>query len=354
LPEAATAPATLGTRLARMIAATGPITVARYMAEANAHYYAGRDPLGRRGDFVTAPEISQMFGELVGLWFADLWQRSGAPSDAHFVELGPGRGTLAADATRAMARAGLEPSIELVEASPSLRAAQAERVPAARWHDSLDSLPADGPLLIAANEFFDALPVRQLVATPEGWRERMVAVDGDRFVPVAGPLLGSGPIPAQLRDAAPGTILEACPAAAAIMRGLADRIAAQGGAVLVIDYGHAATRHGETLQAVASHALADRWANPGEQDLSAHVDFEALAQAAGRPGIRIAGPVEQGSWLLALGIDVRAAALARTAPSQAAAIEAARARLTEPEAMGSLFKVMAVAAAGWAEPAGFA
>jgi len=171
-------------RLRRRIADHGPMPVADYMAEANAHYYATRDPFGAAGDFVTAPEISQMFGELVGIWLADLWQRAGRPEAAHYVELGPGRGTLAVDALRAMQAAGLAPDIHMVETSPVLRSAQAERLPAASWHDDLSTLPEAGPLLVVANEFFDALPIRQLIATGEGWRERLVACQDTLFLPI--------------------------------------------------------------------------------------------------------------------------------------------------------------------------
>jgi SAM-dependent MidA family methyltransferase len=340
-------------RLARLIATNGPIPVATYMAQANAHYYAQGAAIGRQGDFVTAPEVSQMFGELVGLWFADLWERAGRPHPAHYVELGPGRGTMAVDVLRAMASAGLNPAVELIETSSALREQQAGKLPKARWHDQLDSLPSDGPLLIVANEFFDALPVRQLIATPQGWRERLVAIDGDRFVPVAGPLLGGGSIPDHLRSAEPGTILEVRPAASAIAAGVAERLAVQGGATLIIDYGACRTGHGETLQAVEAHDHADPWTHPGGRDLSAHVDFEALGDAVRRGGIRLSGPVEQGKWLNALGISVRAASLARAAPERAEEIEQARHRLTDPQQMGSLFKVMAFSAAGWPAPAGF-
>jgi SAM-dependent MidA family methyltransferase len=339
--------ASLADRLERLIAVNGPISVAHYMAEANAHYYATRDPLGAAGDFTTAPEISQMFGELVGLWLADLWTRAGRP-EAHYVELGPGRGTLAADALRAMRGAGLEPEAHLVETSPALRKIQAERLPDARWHDDLGTLPEDAPLLLAANEFFDALPVRQLIATRKGWHERLVAhVDGI-FVPVPGPL-----IPAPLDPAEPGTVIETSPASLGVVRALAQRLAAQGGAALSIDYGHADASSGETLQAVAGHAYADPWQEPGERDLTAHVDFRALARAAEAEGVWVLGPRPQGEWLEAMGIGVRAAALGEAAPGRAGEIDAARERLVSPAQMGSLFKVLALVAPGWPEPAGY-
>jgi len=344
---------TLGDRLQRLIEASGPISVADYMALANAHYYASRDPFGRGGDFTTAPEISQMFGELVGLCLADAWDRAGRPAGAHYVELGPGRGTLAEDALRAMRAAGLEPPVELVETSPLLRRAQAQRVPRARWHDALDSLPSDGPLLVVANEFFDALPARQLVAAPDGWRERRVAVEEDRFVPRAGPPFPAGSLPESVRGAPQGTVVEASPASLGIVRLLAQRLARQGGIALIVDYGHARTSAGETLQAVRNHAYADPWVEPGESDLTVHVDFEALAAAALGEGVRAFGPAPQGVWLGRLGIVERSAALAAAAPRRRIEIEGARDRLTAPEQMGSLFKVLALAAAQWPDPAGF-
>lgn len=317
-------------RLRARIAAEGPISVADYMAEANAHYYAARDPLGLAGDFVTAPEISQMFGELVGLWLADLWQRAGAPAAARYVELGPGRGTLAEDALRAMRGAGLAPPVELVETSPLLRAAQAERI-AARWHDDLATLTGSGPLLVVANEFFDTLPLRQF----EGNRELRVGLADGRFV----------------RDGKVET--ETSPAALAIVAELARRLAAQGGAALIVDYGHDRPGGGDTFQAVSGHVYVDPFEAPGTRDLSAHVDFRALAAAARSAGVRVFGPAPQGAWLQAMGIELRAASLAKAAPERAAEIAAGRVRLTAPEQMGRLFKAMALVAPGWPEPAGF-
>ncbi|MFN3943790.1 MAG: class I SAM-dependent methyltransferase [Allosphingosinicella sp.] len=337
----------LAERLARLIAASGPISVAHYMAEANAHYYGTRDPLGAAGDFTTAPEISQMFGELCGLWLADLWLRAGRPAGAAYVELGPGRGTLAADALRAMRAAGLAPPVHLVETSPALREAQASRIPAARWHDDPSTLPEDGPLLIVANEFFDALPVRQWVAAKDGWRELLVTHRGDAFERVPGPR-----VPAPY-DADPGTVVEASPASVAVMGDIARRIAAQGGAALIVDYGHERSGVGDTLQAVSAHAFADPWREPGERDLTAHVDFQALAEAARAAGADVCGPATQGDWLKAMGIDTRAAALAAAAPARAGEIAAARDRLTGAEQMGKLFKAMAVVAPGWPRPGGF-
>jgi NADH dehydrogenase [ubiquinone] 1 alpha subcomplex assembly factor 7 len=340
-------------RLRRLIETTGPISVAQYVAEANAHYYATRDPLGAAGDFTTAPEISQMFGELVGLCLADLWLRAGRPV-ARYLELGPGRGTLAADALRAMRSAGLRPEVHFVETSPVLREAQAERVPDAHWHRDMATVPGDRPLLVAANEFFDALPVHQLIRTDRGWRELLVRDAGESFERVPGPARPEAAVPAPLRGAPSGTVLETSPASVGVMRQLAQLLARAGGAALMIDYGHAETAPGDTLQAVSAHGYADPWTAPGERDLTAHVDFGALAEAARGEGLRVLGPVEQGRWLKALGIDQRAAALAAAAPARTEDVTAARERLTAPEQMGRLFKVLALAAPSWPDPAGFA
>ena len=340
-------------RLQRLIATGGPICVAHYMAEANAHYYGSRDPLGAGGDFTTAPEISQMFGELAGLCLADAWARAGGPTPVAYVELGPGRGTLAADALRAMRSAALEPAVHFVETSRTLRRAQAERVPQAQWHDDVSTLPDDLPLLVVANEFFDALPARQLVATAGGWHERHVTCDGERFVPAAGPPVPASAIPAHLRAAPAGTILELSPPSVAIARQLAHRLVAQGGAALIVDYGHDRTSAGETLQAVAAHETADPWVETGERDLTVHVDFQALGEAAAAEGARVSGPVGQGEWLVKLGIDARMAALARAAPAQAQSLAQARDRLVSADQMGILFRAMALSSPDWPEPEGF-
>ncbi len=314
-----------------MIRAAGPISVERYMGLCNAHYYATRDPLGAAGDFTTAPEVSQMFGEIVGAALADCWRNAGAPADAIYAELGPGRGTLAADALRVMRKAGFVGSVHFVETSPILRAAQAERIPDARWHDSLEAFPAV-PMLLVANEFFDALPVRQWV----GGQERRVRLEGDRLA-----LTADGPI----REDSPAR--EA--AASAIARHLADR----GGLALIFDYGHVRSADGDTLQAVRGHRFADVLAEPGEQDLTAHVDFEALARAASVGDVRVTRVISQGEWLERLGIAGRSEALMVVHPERAAEFAAARRRLCDPEEMGQLFKVIAIHSASWPAPAGF-
>lgn len=333
--------------LRRLIRTTGPVPIAQYMTESNAHYYASRDPLGVGGDFTTAPEISQMFGEMLGLWLADLWNKAGAPQDAAYVELGPGRGTLAADALRAMGAAGLEPPVHFVEGSPVLRGLQAGAVPGAHFHDDLTGLPADRPLLGVANEYFDALPVRQLVKTAAGWRERMVGLEGERLVPVAGGQPMDSALPKERRAAPEGTVVETAPAQAAQMHELAARLATQGGAAAVLDYGYARPHTGSTLQAVRAHKKVDPFAHPGEADLTAHVDFLALADTAIAARAQVLGIATQGDFLTAIGIERRADALKAAAPERAEEIADALERLVSPGAMGVMFKALLIAGRGW-------
>ena len=341
----------------RLIENFGPISLAHYMGESNARYYAGKDPLGSAGDFITAPEISQMFGELIGLWLADMWINAGRPDEVHYVELGPGRGTLASDALRAMRRYGLEPSVHFVEGSTALKAIQLEAVPQATWHDDLSSLPMFGPLLIVGNEFLDALPVRQLVRTAAGWRERMVGYKDGRFLPIAGEMPMDAVMRAEqrldLRGCPEGTLVETSPAAATVVYEIAGRLNDQGGAALLIDYGYAEPRTGSTLQAIRAHTKVDPFALPGEADLTAHVDFAALANAALARGCRWLGTVEQGRFLRNLGIEARAEALAQVAPEHAGAIHGACERLIGEGQMGALFKVMGLAGPNWPDGAGF-
>jgi SAM-dependent MidA family methyltransferase len=320
----------LGRALIDRIQSEGPLSVEAYMEACNAHYYATRDPLGASGDFTTAPEIHQMFGELVGAALADVWVRAGKPSEAVYAELGPGRGTLAADALRVLRRAGFEGEVHLVETSPALREAQSKLVPEAMFHDSIEILPAV-PLLLAANEFFDALPIRQFV---DG-RERHVIV-------AAGSLAFD-------RD---GAVVEKSPARDDAAQRLGKHLAAHGGAAIVIDYGYAGSEQGDTLQAVRRHRFSYVLDHPGEQDLTAHVDFAALAEAAQRGGALPSRIASQGSWLETLGIGARAMALAAKNPQDTEAIAAARRRLCDEEEMGRLFKVMALRSPGWPEVAG--
>jgi SAM-dependent MidA family methyltransferase len=313
------------------IISEGPLTVEAFMDACNSYYYATRDPLGASGDFTTAPEISQMFGELVGACLADCWARVGKPTDAIYVELGPGRGSLAADALRVMRSAGLDPAVHFVETSPVLREAQAKAVAGAIWHDELSDLPG-APMLAVANEFLDALPVRQFVAGIE--RKVIVAAGGLAFD----------------RD---GEIVETSPARTEIVFALSKHLVANGGVALIIDYGHAKSAAGDTLQALRGHHFAPLLEKPGEQDLTAHVDFEALANAAREAGAAITTLITQRQWLERLGIAARAEALARAHPKRGAEIETARRRLCDADQMGDLFKVIAIHSPDWPVPAGF-
>ncbi|MGN6155498.1 MAG: class I SAM-dependent methyltransferase [Sphingomicrobium sp.] len=313
------------------ILSEGPITVEAFMGACNEYYYATRDPLGASGDFTTAPEISQMFGELVGACLVDCWARAGRPADATYVELGPGRGTLAGDALRVLRSAGLDPSVHFVETSPVLREAQARAVPNASWHDGLAGLP-DAPMLLVANEFLDALPVRQFVEGME--RKVTVAAGGLAFD----------------RD---GPIVEASPARDGATAEIARRVVNCGGAAIVVDYGHSRSAPGDTLQAVHAHGFAPVLDRPGEQDLTAHVDFEALAKVARECGAAVTAVIEQGRWLDRLGIRARAQALAAAHPEKREEIECACRRLCNSDQMGELFKAIAIHSPAWPAPAGF-
>ncbi|MGO8915961.1 MAG: class I SAM-dependent methyltransferase [Stellaceae bacterium] len=353
--------------VAQRIRATGPLTVADFMTEALLHprlgYYTTRDPLGARGDFTTAPEISQIFGELIGLWCADAWEKMGRPARVILAELGPGRGTLMADALRALKRAPdfrRALRLHLVEASPVLRAAQRAALAAAdpTWHDSLASLP-DGPVILLANEFLDALPIRQVLRGERSWHERLVTLDADgetlAFAVDAAPSAAAALVPPRLRDAPPGSLCELRPAALSLAAGLGARLARQGGIALFIDYGYWPSACGDTLQALARHRRHGVLADPGAADLTAHVDFAALATAARAAGARAWGPVPQGGFLAALGLAERAAALiARASQEQVAAIESGCRRLIDPAEMGTLFKVLALADPALPAPAGIA
>ena len=348
--------------LRALIVAEGPLTVERFMALALGHpqfgYYATRDPLGVDGDFTTAPEISQMFGELLGLWAVAVWTAMGAPDPVRLVELGPGRGTLMADALRAAGsvsafRAALD--IHMVETSPVLAARQRATLAAgsatATWHTLIGTVPA-GPAIFIANEFFDALPVRQYVGTARGWCERLVGLDASGALGFG--LLGE-PERALPSQAPEGGVVEVGMAALQVMTEIATRIVGQGGALLAIDYGYTAPGFTDTLQAISRHRSVDALATPGEADLTTHVDFSALARSARHAGAVAHGPVGQGVFLQALGIAQRAAMLKRRAtPAQSIAIDAAVARLTEPApGMGDLFKVLAVTSPETPAPPGF-
>ena len=346
----------LGEKLVRRIEHFGPITIADYMAaclgDPEFGYYQTREPFGTAGDFITAPEVSQMFGELIGLWAVATWQRMGSPARFVLAEIGPGRGTLMADALRA---ARIAPAFEqaasivLVETSPRLREIQKATLAshAVDWTDTVDTLP-DGPAIVIANELFDALPIRQFLRTRDGWAERMVGASDGQLV------FGLRP-DAQFDGADPtapeGSLVETAAISATIMANLADRLRRFGGAFLAIDYGHAESGFGDTLQALRGHTFDQPLAHPGEADLTVHVDFAALARTAEANGARASAIWTQGDFLLALGLLERAGRLG--AGKDAAAQDAIRAaveRLAGPTAMGTLFKVLCVTGGDLAAP----
>jgi NADH dehydrogenase [ubiquinone] 1 alpha subcomplex assembly factor 7 len=346
----------LASLLLQRIAATGPLTLADYMADCLLHpqhgYYATRDPFGSAGDFITAPEISQIFGELLGLCLAQAWLDQGAPTAFTLAELGPGRGTLMADVLRATARVpGFHAAAKicLVEASPTLRARQRATLGehSVQWFDQTSDLP-DAPLYLLSNEFFDALPIRQFTRQGNAWAETLVGKrDGQLAMGRAAP----APIAAlqhRLPDTTEGEIVEICPAAPAIMQAISARIKFHGGLALILDYGGWISR-GDTFQALKAHQFTDPLAEPGEADLTAHVDFQALAAATPAHAF-----TTQGALLTSLGIDQRSAQLAQRLTGEALIRhEAATHRLTAPEEMGNLFKALAVFPAQCPPPAGF-
>jgi len=346
----------LETEIRRLIAAAGPMSIAEYMLLCLTHpqygYYVTRDPLGAHGDFITAPEISQMFGELIGVWMVAVWQQMGSPENVRVVELGPGRGTLMSDALRAAKVVGdfhAALVVHLVEISPKLQQAQEQLLEGLGvpilWHSALAEVPS-GPVIIIANEFIDALPVHQAVKRADGWHERVVEIapSGELAIGIARDPLPhfEATLPRGLRQAPEGSVYEWRSDTVALEIG---RRVRSDGAALIIDYGHAWYGLGETFQAVAGHSFTDPLRAPGEADLTAHVDFAALAQSAQIIGGRIHGPISQRDLLRGLGIDKRAAALKTRAPERAAEIDQALARLTAtgPRGMGELFKALAIA-----------
>jgi NADH dehydrogenase [ubiquinone] 1 alpha subcomplex assembly factor 7 len=318
------------------IRADGPMKLSDYMRRCNAHYYASRIPFGAAGDFITAPEISQIFGELIGLWAADMWQRAGAPAAFNLVELGPGRGTLMQDALRATTSVpGFHSAMTVyfVETSILLQNEQKKRVPQAKYATDFGQITAQTPTIVLANEFFDALPIDQKCG--EQWRHIIVekealawSINADRKT------------------------VEYANASYDICHMIMQKIQAQGGAMLVIDYG-GYDIVGDTLQAMRAHSFADVLSAPGEVDLTSHVDFLPLATAASRAGGTSFGPISQGSFLRALGLDLRTAQLVRANPQRSDALLAGSARLADPDQMGDLFKVMSMISAHWPKPAGF-
>ena len=365
--RAAINPQPLAVTLRERIAREGPISVHDYMeaclADRRSGYYTTRQPIGRAGDFITAPEISQVFGELIGAWSAAVWQAMGAPSAVIVAELGPGRGTLMGDALRAWRSAPqflAALSVALVETSPVLEAAQRAMLrdsPAPlQWYAALEDVPR-GPLILIANEFIDALPVRQIVRESGVWRERTVAfADRGGFAFGAGAPVEAEAVPPSLKDidAPEGTIIETRPAATKLIETLAGRANDAPIAALIADYGHEVSGIGDTLQAVHRHRFADPLSAPGETDLTAHVDFAALKGAARALGLAAFGPMAQGAFLLKLGLATRCDRLLRSAtPGQKEAILSGAARLADPRQMGALFKMLALQSSGLAPPPPF-
>jgi NADH dehydrogenase [ubiquinone] 1 alpha subcomplex assembly factor 7 len=356
----------LAARLHARIANSGPLSVEAFMqaclSDAASGAYASRQPIGGAGDFITAPEISQIFGELLGLWAVAVWQSMGEPRAVTVAELGPGRGTLMADALRAWrgVRKFLDAvSVALIETSPVMVEAQRNTLREApvplRWYARLDELP-DGPLILLANEFIDALPVRQFVRRGGAWRERLVANDrSGGFCFTEGDMVTLGNQAGDLPDQAPdGSILETRPAARALLCELARRAALAPLAALIIDYGHDESGFGDTLQAVRDHRFAVTLADPGSADLSAHVDFADLKRQASALGLAPYGPMAQGEFLLRLGLgERRNRLLQRATAAQAEAIASGASRLVDPKQMGVLFKVLALTNAGLAPPPPF-
>ncbi|MDM9621743.1 class I SAM-dependent methyltransferase [Rhizobium sp. S96] len=348
----------LGEKIKAIIQANGPISVTDYfslcLADPDYGYYRTREPFGRSGDFVTAPEVSQLFGEMIGVFIVHAWQRHGAPTGVRLVEIGPGRGTMMADMLRVIAR--LAPplfenmTIHLVETSERLSDVQQETLAAyaghIQWHQDFDDVPP-GFTLIAANELFDAIPFRQFVKTPTGFRERMVGIDADDELSFGAGVAGIDPalLPEQASSMPVGTMFEIAPARQSVMLAISERLKRLGGTALALDYGHLVTGFGDTLQAVRMHEFDPPLAHPGEADLTSHVDFQALAETAVSAGLHVNGMLRQGDFLVGLGILERAAALGRDRePRTQQIIQTAVDRLVgEGEGkMGELFKVMAV------------
>jgi NADH dehydrogenase [ubiquinone] 1 alpha subcomplex assembly factor 7 len=352
---------TLAEQVDAQITADGPMSLSTYMSLCLSHprhgYYVAGRPIGAAGDFITAPEISQMFGEIIGFFIVNLWQQMGQPTSFTLLELGPGRGTLMQDALRAASKAdGFENALhlQLFESNALLKGEQEKRLGpySPYWSSDIDAV-SDDPIFVVANEFFDALPIKQFVKTDDGWHENLVGLkDGARTFGLSPEPIAESAAPEAVHGAFAGEVLELSAAAADVMQRLSRKVALQGGAILAIDYGYAKTQTGETFQAVKDHAFADPLEAPGEADLSAHVNFEVLAAAAKATGLAVAPLADQGEWLLKLGLGERARKLAKSNPQEAGNIARAIERLTSPEQMGTLFKVLCAHSPGL-KPAGF-
>ena len=348
----------LAQRIKSLIRLNGPLSVTDFfalcLADPEHGYYKSREPFGRSGDFITAPEVSQLFGEMLGVFVVHAWQRHGAPAEVRLVEIGPGRGTMMSDMLRVVSR--IAPplyeamQVHLVETSPRLCATQKQTLAAhgskLTWHESFDDVP-EGFLLVVANELFDAIPIRQFVKTPQGFRERVVSLDANDDLVFSTGLAGIDPalLPPLPERQPMGTIFEISPAREAVMTAICQRLSTHGGTALAIDYGHLVAGYGDTLQAMRNHAFDPPLSHPGEADLTSHVDFESLVRTAEASGVHINGTLRQGDFLNGLGIRERAKALsAKATPDQTLEIAEAVNRLAGEGAgkMGELFKVIAV------------
>lgn len=337
--------------LAQRIRTTGPITLADYMGDCLMHpdhgYYQQERIFGADGDFITAPEISQMFGEMIGLWLANRWQAMGAPTRINLIELGPGRGTLMADvlaSTRSVAGFHDALTVHFLELSEQLRAEQKKAVPSATWHSSLATIP-NGPVLVVANEFFDALPIHQFEFKDGIWFERSVTLDGDENLKMVltEPSAKLALVPEHLRKPKGNAVVEVSPASIGIMRDIGDRLNNDGGAALIIDYGYDHANFGDSFQAVKDHRYCDALTAPGKADITAHVNFESLKRMAMDAGLQVGGPTGQGQFLMQLGLGSRASALVKgKSEEQHAEVFSALKRLTAPDEMGTLFRVLSV------------
>lgn len=355
-------PLTLAQQIDLQITTTGPMSVATYMGLCLTHptkgYYKGDDPLGAKGDFITAPEISQMFGELIGFHLVSVWQQMDEPKSFNLLELGPGRGTLMADILRVACRApGFRDALKLklFETNPALTVQQRNRLESyePQWLENFEQFDT-GPILVVANEFFDALPIRQFIRKPDGWHERMVGLaDGKRVFGLSPTPTPAEAMPTAIENAEPDSLFEVCFAGSEVMSRIAKAVSKQGGSILAVDYGYARTQTGDTLQGVRNHAYADVLEEPGETDLSAHVDFGVLAAVAREIGLAVQPLATQGEFLTRLGIVERANALSGANPGSAEDIRTARDRLVGKDQMGDLFKVFCAHSPGLIPP-GFA
>ncbi len=350
-------------KLIATIRADGPISVERFMetclGDPQYGYYMGKDPFGRGGDFITAPEVSQMFGEALGVWLATAWLMMGKPAKVNLIELGPGRGTLMVDmlrATKVVEEFAEAIEVHMVEMSPALRKQQGEALKGVpvnvHWHQRFEQVPA-GPCLIVANEFFDALAMKQIIRLDDGWHERMVEVDenGDLAMGASDQPLTKAQLPVWTKDGTEGDIAEFSPQRMAMAERIGAHLKKNGGAGLIVDYGHAMSFVGDTFQAVHKHKFVDVLHLPGHSDLTSHVDFQALAEGFEAGGAAVFGPRTQRGFLIAMGLREREALLRKNARARERIMISRQAeRLVGEEQMGNLFKVLAITDGTLEEP----